>query len=99
MLWEVEIQPKGRDIEKHRVSGEYDLLTRSNNGASLVHKATRGYLLEGDIERPAVERLIHELLLDPICETSFITPLPEPDRKSTRLNSSHSRASRMPSSA
>ena len=27
------------------------------------------------------------------------TPFPEVDRKSTRLNSSHSRASRMPSSA
>ena len=32
-------------------------------------------------------------------ETVLPLPLPKVDRKSTRLNSSHSRASRMPSSA
>src|SRR5262245_64308507 len=78
MLWEVEIQPKGRDAEKQRICAEYDLLTRSNKGVSLVHKAPRGYLLEGEIERSQVEQLIHDLLVDPICEGSCITQLPEP---------------------
>src|SRR5438105_1015377 len=78
MLWEVEILPKGRDTEKQRVCAEYDLLTHSNKGVSLVHKASRGYLLEGEIDRPGVERLIGDLLLDPICESSYITELPEP---------------------
>ena len=32
-------------------------------------------------------------------DNDAITVTPNPDRKSTRLNSSHSRASRMPSSA
>jgi phosphoribosylformylglycinamidine synthase len=78
MLWEVEIQLKGADPEKQRVCAEYDLLTHSNKGVSVVHKATRGYLLEGDLPREPLDKLIHDLLVDPLCETSAVTELPEP---------------------
>jgi phosphoribosylformylglycinamidine synthase len=79
MLWELEIQPKGTDSERQRIVAEYDLLTHSQRGISLVHRATRGFLLEGEkLPRTAVDRLCHELLVDPLCESSLITELPEP---------------------
>src|SRR5262249_34629841 len=79
MLWELEIQPKGTDNERQRIVAEYDLLTHSQRGISLVHRATRGFLLEGEnLPRAAVDRLCHELLVDPLCESSLITELPEP---------------------
>src|SRR5262245_24755466 len=79
MLWEVEIQPKGTDSERQRIVAEYDLLAHSQRGISLVHRATRGYLLEGEnLPRATVDRLCHELLVDPLCESSLITELPEP---------------------
>ena len=78
MLWELEIHPKGTDHERLRACAEYDLLSHSNRGKTVVHKATRGYLLEGEIQRADLERLIDELLVDTLCETSAITSLPEP---------------------
>ena len=47
---------------------------------------------------PAVSSRIHKLETDGII-SGYTVMLNRPDRKSTRLNSSHSRKSRMPSSA
>ena len=73
MLWEVEIVPKHHDAEAARVRQELALLTHSA-GAS-VDLAARGYLLEGIFTRDTVERLLNELLLDPIAETGRVGEL------------------------
>ncbi len=70
MLWEIEIRPRGNDPERGRVADEFDLLTHSGRGASLVTGTARGYLLEGGLDRPQAERLLAELLLDPLAETA-----------------------------
>jgi phosphoribosylformylglycinamidine synthase len=69
MLWEVEIKPRGRDAERERVAEEYDLLTHSRRGTELVAHTARGYLLEGNLPRDQAERLMNELLVDPVAET------------------------------
>src|SRR5207248_6567393 len=84
MLWEVEIQPIGRDLERERVCEEYDLLTHAGHGGTLttssgvvplrpgaevIARSSRGYLLQGDLDRAQVERLAAELLVDPLTET------------------------------
>jgi phosphoribosylformylglycinamidine synthase II len=75
MLWEVEIQPKGPDRERERVCAEYDLLTHSQAGANLVTGTARGYLLEGDIDQGQAERLLRDLLVDPLAENGRIKEL------------------------
>jgi phosphoribosylformylglycinamidine synthase len=75
MLWEVEIQPKGHDPERDRVAEEYDLLNHSQAGARLVTGTARGYLLEGALSRPQAERLVAELLLDPLAESGQVGTL------------------------
>src|SRR5438309_11103867 len=75
MLWEVEIQPTDHDLERQRVCEEYALLTHSGQGSAPVQRAARGYLLEGNLNRETVERLVAELLADPLVETSRIEEL------------------------
>jgi phosphoribosylformylglycinamidine synthase len=75
MLWEVEIQPLGRDAERERVCDEFDLLTHTSRGADLVRSSSRGYLLEGNIDRAAAERLLNELLLDPVVESAALNQI------------------------
>jgi phosphoribosylformylglycinamidine synthase len=75
MLWEVEIQPKGWDAERERVGEEYDLLTHSTAGRSLIARSARGYLVQGDLGTHQVERLATELLVDPLVETGRIANL------------------------
>lgn len=69
MLWEIEIQPKGADPERERVGAEFDLLTHGDRGRSLVTRTSRGYLVEGDLDGPQADRLMRELLVDPIAES------------------------------
>jgi phosphoribosylformylglycinamidine synthase subunit PurSL len=68
MLWEIEIQPRGRDRERERVAEEYNLLTHSHDGAQWIQRTARGFLLEGDLPREQAERLANELLVDPLVE-------------------------------
>src|SRR5438105_10448492 len=75
MLWEVEIRPLGTDRERNRVAEEYNLLTHAKNGAALVSATARGYLLEGDLNRPEAERLLAELLVDSLAESGTISEL------------------------
>jgi phosphoribosylformylglycinamidine synthase subunit PurSL len=72
MLWEVEIFPKGPDAERARVAEEYDLVTHSTSGADAIARTSRGYLLQGDLQRPHLEQLLAELLLDPVAEAGEI---------------------------
>ncbi len=75
MLWEVEIHPLGRDVERERVCNEFDLLTHSQRGADLVNASARGFLLEGDLNRHQAEKLQTELLADLLVESSNLTEL------------------------
>jgi phosphoribosylformylglycinamidine synthase len=75
MLWEVEIQTTERDPERERVCEEFDLLTHTHRGTDLIARSARGFLLEGDLDRPQAEHLLEELLLDPLIETGRVSEL------------------------
>jgi phosphoribosylformylglycinamidine synthase len=75
MLWEVEIRPKLHDPELERVRQEFDLFTHSQRGKDLIAAASRGYLLEGDVEREQVVRLTNELLVDALAESGHVAAL------------------------
>jgi phosphoribosylformylglycinamidine synthase len=77
MLWEIEIDPKGSDAERDRVAEEFNLLTHSRDGSRLVGRASRGYLIEGNLDRSAAERLTEQLLVDPIVESGRLGLLNE----------------------
>jgi phosphoribosylformylglycinamidine synthase len=72
MLWEVEIARKDHDPELDRVREEFDLLTHRNQGADLVARTTRGYLIDGDLNREQAARLSAELLVDPLVESGRV---------------------------
>jgi phosphoribosylformylglycinamidine synthase subunit PurSL len=73
MLWEVEIRPLGRDAERERVCDEFDLLTQSSRGADLVKASARGFLLEGNLDRDAAQRLTNDLLVDSVVESARLS--------------------------
>jgi phosphoribosylformylglycinamidine synthase len=76
MLWEVEIEGKLHDAEKARVGAEFDLLTHGTTGGVLLARTSRGFLLEGVHDAAAAQRLVDELLLDPVVETARLKPIP-----------------------
>ena len=73
MLWEIEILPNHADPERARVNGELSLLTHDED--AVVGRAARGFLVEGDLDQEAAERLMRELLVDPLVETGRVGPL------------------------
>jgi phosphoribosylformylglycinamidine synthase len=79
MLWEVEVRPAdaGRG-ELDRVAAEFDLLTHSGHGRTLLTAAGRGYLLEGDLDSEADRHKLIELLTDPVIEAADAGPLNHP---------------------
>ena len=72
MLWEVELRPLGRDVERERVCDEFDLLTHSDRGADLIAASSRGFLLEGELNIATVQHLAAILLTDPIIESATV---------------------------
>src|SRR5437879_6272782 len=78
MLWELEIQPKGRDREQERIREEYRLLTHAELPGELIFRCTHGYLLEGDLDRARAERLMTDLLVDPLSESAVLGESPRP---------------------
>ena len=75
MLWEVEIQTRLHDGERDRVCEAFDLLTHSHEGASLILRSTRGYLLQGELGRTEADRLTSMLLLDRLVESARVENL------------------------
>ncbi len=75
MLWEIEIQPRGRDTERERVAEEYNLLTNTRDGSVWIEGTARGFLIEGGLVREQAERLANELLVDPLVETGSLGEL------------------------
>ena len=74
MLWEVEIVNQDADLERRRVADEYDLLTHSGAGGDILARTSRGYLLQGSLDREQVHRLAEELLVDPVAEVGTLRP-------------------------
>src|SRR5262249_14220322 len=75
MLWEVVIRARGGDPERRRVAEDYDLLTHSGKGESLVAGTVRGYLLQGDLGDEENRRRLADLLVDPVVEDVHVGPL------------------------
>ena len=75
MLWEVEIRPLGRDVERERVCDEFDLLTHASRGGDLVKASARGFLLEGDLARDGAEQLAGNLLVDSVVESATLAEI------------------------
>src|SRR5438105_7521303 len=75
MLWEVEIQTRDHDPERERVCDAFNLLAHNDEGARLITRSARGYLLQGDIGRKEVDRLGSMLLIDSLVETGRIENL------------------------
>ena len=75
MLWEVEIRPLGRDVERERVCDEFDLLTHASRGGDLVKASARGFLLEGDLARAGAEQLAGNLLVDSVVESATLAEI------------------------
>ena len=73
MLWEVEIRPLGRDAERERVCDEFDLLTHGSRAADLVKASARGFLFEGALDQAQAEKLLNDLILDPVVETATLS--------------------------
>src|SRR5580692_11910505 len=80
MLWEVEIRPLGRDAERERVCDEFDLLTHGKRGVDLVKASARGFLFEGNVGRPEAEKLVNDLIVDPLVEFATLTQFGEGTR-------------------
>src|SRR5438105_4559031 len=72
MLWEIEILPLRHDPEAARVRQELALLNDAGPDGGAIDLAARGFLLEGIFPRGTAERLLNELLLDPLVETGRI---------------------------
>ena len=90
-----EVDQPGKDSWRHREAGAFEVLVASN----------QRLVLQRQYEK-TTEPKVHELLaqvydgVDWVLVEGFkFSDLPKLDRKSTRLNSSHSQQSRMPSSA
>ncbi len=78
MLWEIEITPIGPDVERARVAQEYDLLTQSARGCELIERATRGFLLQGELNSDQADHLLEKLLLDPLVEEAGLQSIESP---------------------
>jgi phosphoribosylformylglycinamidine synthase len=71
MLWEVEILPTLHDPETERVRKELALLTHGRHDAG-IDLSARGYLLQGALDQEHADRLLGELLLDPLAEAGRV---------------------------
>ena len=76
-----------RDVSEHRMSLEL------GKSGSYIRGVTSGAAL------PSLKELFNIIAYFNMTPAEFFAPLEDEDRKSTRLNSSHSAKSRMPSSA
>ena len=77
-LWEVDIYPAAGqpDVAGRQAAGDaHDL--GLDKGIS-IH-AARGYLLQGDLDRAAVDRLALELLSDPVVERTVVAVVGTPE--------------------
>jgi phosphoribosylformylglycinamidine synthase II len=84
MIWEIEIHSKGLDREKARIAADVAMLTHEQRDTGL-RQSSRGYLVEGELAQDHVDRLLAELLVDPLVETGGSQLLPSPASSSGDL--------------
>ncbi len=77
MLWEVDIYPADGqpDLLAQQVAGE---APDAGLPANIDVRAARGYLVQGAIDRPHIERIARELLADPVVERTVVAPVGDP---------------------
>ncbi len=74
MLWEIDIYPAdpGHDLDGARVAEEAADL---HLASGLEVRSGRGYLVQGDLDQDAVERLAAQLLADGVAERTVVAPV------------------------
>lgn len=70
MLWEIEIWPQGRNPDLERVQADFDLLTHSTRGREVLVGASRGFLVDADLNSEDERVRLSDLLTDPLVEWS-----------------------------
>ena len=75
MLWELEIWQRGRHPDLERVRSDYDLLTHSSRGSTVIAAGSRGYLLDADLTTETDRVRITDLLTDPLVEEARLAHL------------------------
>jgi phosphoribosylformylglycinamidine synthase subunit PurSL len=78
MLWEIEIRAIAGDAERDRVNSENELLTGNTPAGAGVTATSRGFLIEGDVDQIAAQRLTEELLFDSVVEVAILCDPIEP---------------------
>jgi phosphoribosylformylglycinamidine synthase len=74
MIWEIEIQSKGADRERARIAEDVALLTHERRDTGLK-RCSRGYLVEGELSQEQMDRLLADLLVDPLVEKGQSRPV------------------------
>ncbi|MDY0170863.1 MAG: phosphoribosylformylglycinamidine synthase subunit PurL [Thermoguttaceae bacterium] len=77
MLWEVDIYPADGqpDLLAQQVAGE---APDAGLPANIHVRAARGYLVQGAIDRSQIDRIVRELLADPVVERTIVAPVGDP---------------------
>jgi len=77
MLWEVDIYPAAGQPDRHaeRVTAEAAEL---GVAGQLEISTAHGYLVQGELDRADVERLVRQLLSDAVVEQSVVAPVGDP---------------------
>lgn len=70
MLWEIEIWPQGRNPDLERVQADFDLLTHSARGREVLVGASRGFLVDAELNSEDERVRLSDLLTDPLVEWS-----------------------------
>ena len=78
MLWDIEIRARLAELEVDRVRGEYRLLAHAEPPAGFITAASRGYLVEGEMDREQARELASQVLVDEVAEIGAIRAWDEP---------------------
>jgi len=75
MIWEVEIAGRLNKGGVERIREDFRLLSGGTEPAGLVDLATRGWLVEGDIDAEAATKLAETMLVDRVAQIYRIAPI------------------------
>lgn len=78
MLWDIEIRARHSELELDRVLAEYRLLAHAEPPSGFITGASRGYLVEGGLDRDQARKLASQILVDEVAEIGAIRAWDEP---------------------
>ena len=78
MLWDVEIRARLAEPELERVRREYRLLAHEEPPEAFLTGASRGFLLEGALDRDQARDLASQVLVDEVAEIGTVRAWDEP---------------------